>query len=340
MYKNIYKNDEMKRGEHMAVRTTVGWYLWTHQIVEITGSDVTAFLDHFFTGNIASLAVGRERYTTMLNDAGEIIDDVVIFRMDENRYWISTLFASKMDDWFYDRQGDYDVDWSDITEEWHMFAVQGPRAKDVLNDLVEGSVEDIKFFAHRDATIVGVPVIINRSGFTGEKWGYEIYVAADEADQMEDKIREACDKVGGRQVTEYQVLAWTLPTEAGFYYMKDLAHKNPFEVGLDGGICWDKDFVGKAALLKIKEAGPAREMLGFECLEDDYLIQSAHLGGVGAPVYVDGYDEEVGRIQKLVYSYVKDVNNGYLIAKKGVFKIGDHFNVHGCDCVITERKWL
>ena len=157
---------------------------------------------------------------------------------------------------------------------------------------------------------------------------------------MEDKIREACDKVGGRQVTEFQVLAWTLPTEAGFYYMKDLAHKNPFEVGLDGGICWDKDLVGKAALLKIKEAGPAREMLGFECLEDDYLIQSAHLGGVGAPVYVDGYDEEVGRIQKLVYSYVKDVNNGYLIAKKGVFKIGDHFNVHGCDCVITERKWL
>ena len=60
MYKNIYKNDGMKRKEHMAVRTTVGWYLWTHQLVEVCGKDAAAFLDHFFTGNISSLAVGRE----------------------------------------------------------------------------------------------------------------------------------------------------------------------------------------------------------------------------------------------------------------------------------------
>ena len=71
MYKNIFKYDDMKRGEHMAVRKTVGWYYWTHQILEITGPDVTAFLD-------ASLSVGRDRYTTMLNENGEIIDDVVI----------------------------------------------------------------------------------------------------------------------------------------------------------------------------------------------------------------------------------------------------------------------
>ena len=69
-------------------------------------------------------------------------------------------------------------------------------------------------------------------------------------------------------------MAWTLPTEAGFYYMKDLAQTNPFEVGMDGSINWDKDLVGKKALLKIKEQGSKREMLGFECLEDDYLIKS------------------------------------------------------------------
>jgi len=340
MYKNIYKDDGMKRAEHMAVRSSVGWYLWTHQLMEVTGKDAAAFLDLVFTGNIASLAVGRDRYTTMLNEQGEIIDDVVIMRRDEECYWVSTLFMNKLADWFYDHQGSFNVEFEDITENWHMFSVQGPKAKDVLNALVTGGVEDLRFFAHAETDLGGIPVMVNRGGYTGEKWGYEIYTAADQADAVEDRIREACGKVGGRQVTEFQVMAWTLPTEAGFYYMKDLAHRDPFEVGLTSGICWDKDFIGKAALLKKSEEGAKREMLGFECLEDDYLIKSGHLGGPGEAIYVDGYEEEVGRVTKLVYSYVKNVNNGYLFAQKGVFHIGDHFKAHGHECVITERKWL
>lgn len=80
MYKNIFKYDEMKRSEHMAVRNTVGWYFWTHQILEITGPDATAFLEYMYPNKIGNLAVGRDRYTTMLNEQGEIIDDVVIMR--------------------------------------------------------------------------------------------------------------------------------------------------------------------------------------------------------------------------------------------------------------------
>ena len=76
MNKNIFKYDDMKRSEHMAVRNNVGWYFWTHQLIEVTGPDVVPFLDYLYTGNIASLAVGRDRYTTMLNEQGEIIDDV------------------------------------------------------------------------------------------------------------------------------------------------------------------------------------------------------------------------------------------------------------------------
>ena len=98
MYKNIFKYDDMKRSEHMAVRNSVGWYFWTHQLLEITGPDVVTFLDSLYTGNIASLAVGRDRYTTMLNEQGEIIDDVVIMRISEDTYWVSTLYATKADD--------------------------------------------------------------------------------------------------------------------------------------------------------------------------------------------------------------------------------------------------
>ena len=325
MYKNIFKYDDMKRSEHMAVRTAVGWYFWTHQLLEITGPDVTAFLEYMFPNNIGSLAVGRDRYTTMLNEQGEIIDDVVIMRMDEDRYWVSTLFASKTDDWWYYHQGDYDVDWSEITDEWEMYAVQGPKSKEVVESLVRDSISDLKFFAHMDTEIQGIPCMINRGGFSGEKLGYEIYVHPEE-------------KAGGKQVTEFQVMAWTLPTEANFYYMRDLAHTNPFEVGLEKNIKWDKEFVGKEALLKVKEEGPKREMVGFEVPEADIYIRSKQYGGPGEPVYLDG--EEVGRVSKMVYSYVREVNNGYILAEKDRLHIGDKIKIHGYDAVITEKNWL
>lgn len=338
MYKNIFKYDDMKRSEHMAVRTSVGWYFWTHQLLEITGPDVTAFLEYMFPNNIGSLAVGRDRYTTMLNEQGEIIDDVVIMRMDEDRYWVSTLFASKTDDWWYYHQGDYDVDWSEITDEWEMYAVQGPKSKEVVESLVRDSISGLKFFAHMDTEIQGIPCMINRGGFSGEKLGYEIYVHPEDCDALEAVLKPAVEKAGGKQVTEFQVMAWTLPTEANFYYMRDLAHTNPFEVGLEKNIKWDKEFVGKEALLKVKEEGPKREMVGFEVPEADIYIRSKQYGGPGEPVYLDG--EEVGRVSKMVYSYVREVNNGYILAEKDKLHIGDKIKIHGYDAVITEKNWL
>ncbi len=338
MYKNIFKYDDMKRGEHMAVRNTVGWYFWTHQLLEITGPDVTAFLDHMFPNDVASLSVGRDRYTTMLNEQGEIIDDVVIMRMSEDVYWVSTLFATKLDDWWYFHQCDYDVEWTEITEDWAMYAVQGPRSRELVESLVKDSVAELKFFAHMDNEIDGIPCKINRGGFTGEKLGYEIYVSPDDSETVEALLKAAAEKLGGREVTEFQVMAWTLPTEAGFYYMRDLAHTNPFEVGLEKNIRWDKDFVGKDALLKVKEAGPEREMVGFEVPETDIYIRAKQYGGPGEPVYVDG--EEVGRVSKLVYSYVQEKNIGYILAKKGALCEGDRLNVHGHEIVITGKNWL
>lgn len=340
MYKNIFKYDEMKRSEHMAVRNTVGWYLWTHQLVEVTGPDAEAFLDYMFPNNIKSLAIGRDRYTTMLNENGEIIDDVVVMRFEQDKFWVSTLFPTYMDDWFYDHKGDYDVDWAEITDEWHMFAVQGPRSKEMVGSITEESIEGLKFFSHAPNTISGLPVIINRAGYTGEKWGYEIYVSADEADTIEDALRAAAEKFDGKQVTEFQVMSWTLPTEAGFFYMRDLRHTNPFEVGLAANINWEKDFVGKKALLKVKENGPAREIVGFEVPEADVYIRAKQYGGPGEAVYIDSEPEEVGRVSKMVYSYVKEVNNGYILAKKGALKVGDKIKIHGYDAVITKPNWL
>lgn len=339
--KNVYKYDEMKRSEHMAVRTTVGWYLWTHHLVEVVGADVDAFMDHFFANPISNLAVGRERYTTMLNDDAEIIDDVIIFRKAENKYWISTLFAKEMIAWFDARKGAFQATYQDVTAQYHMYAIQGPKALEMMNALLKNAVDTLRFYSFSDFDqneIDGIPVMVNRAGFTGEKIGYELYIPAEKADEIENRLQIEATKLGGKEVTEFQIMAWTLPTEAGFYYMRDLRHCNPLEVNLGKGINWGHDFIGRDALMQVRDAGPEREMVGFTIETADIRIASKHLGGPGEPVFVNG--EEVGRVAKLVYGYVKETNIGYIFAKTGALKPGDKVTIHGYEAVICEKRFI
>ncbi len=338
MYKNVYKYDDMKRAEHMAVRNTVGWYLWTHQLVEVTGADCVEFLEMIFPKNIGNLAPGRERYTTMLDEKGEIIDDVVVFRMEEKKFWISTLFRADMFRWFEAHKGSFDVSWTDITPQWEMYAVQGPKSLEMVNRLAAEPVDGQKFFEMKANQIDGVSVYINRAGYTGEKLGYEIYFPKAEAPAMEKKLRALAEELGGREVTEFQVMAWTLPCEAGYYYMRDLRHTNPFETGLEGGINWDKDFIGKEALAKIRDEGAEREVVGFTVAEADIHIKGRNMGNEGEFVYKDG--EYVGRCMKITYSYVNETNNGTIICRKGALKAGDKVTMHGHEAVICEPKFI
>ncbi|MBC8589034.1 aminomethyltransferase family protein [Paratissierella segnis] len=336
--KNIYKYDNMKRTEHMAVRKTAGWYLWTHHLMEVTGRDSAIFLDKIYANPIANLKVGRDRYTTMLNDNAEIIDDVVVFRLGEEKFWISTLFMNKLKPWLDQHKGEYEVQYTNITKKYHMYAVQGPKAKELINSMVEENIDDQKFFSIKDNKIDGIPVKINYGGFTGEKFGYEIYFPSEEIGKIEAELKKHGEPLGAKEVTEFQIMAWTLPTEAGFYYLRDLLHTNPIEVGLDSGIDWDKDFIGKEALLKVKENGPAREMLGFTMDQDDVHLNAKDLGGPGDPIIVDG--EEIGRLSKFNYSYVLDKNVGYILAKKDALKIGDKIKIKDYEAVISERKFI
>ena len=340
MYKNVYKYDDIKRQEHMAVRKTAGWYLWTHQLLEVTGSDASAFLDYLCPNPIGTLRVGRERYTTILNEKAEIIDDVVIFRMEDQKFWVSTLFLPDLTIWMDRQMGNYCVSYRDVTPEWHMYAVQGPKSLDMVNDLVATPVTEQKFFSITENSIDGVSVLINRAGFTGEKLGYEIYIAADKADFLEKKLEESAKKFDAREVTSFQIMAWTLPTEAGFYYMRDLRETNPMEVGLDKGIDWNKAFIGKDALLRIQEAGPSREMVGFTTEEADVYVHPKNLSGPKEAdnVYKDG--EKVGVLSKFVYSYVQERPVGYILAKKGTLKEGDRVKIRTLEAVITKKQFL
>ena len=338
MYKNVYSHDEMKRSEHMAVRENAGWYLFTHQLIEVVGEDATAFLDHLYANPIGNLALSRARYTTMLDENGLIRDDVVIFRLEENKYWVSTLYTRKMIPWYDAHKGDYKVEYKDITAQWDMYSIQGPESRDLINAILDKPVDDQKFFQILDNSIDGVPVKVNRGGFSGEKLGYELYISPADTKLAVAKLREAAPKFDAKQVTDIQIMVWTLPTEKGFYLMCDIGWANPFEVGLERGIGWDKDFIGKEALLKVKEEGAKRTLFGFTVDEEDIFIPCRNIGGPGAPVMLNG--EEIGRVTKVTYSYVLNKNIGYAIVDNSKAKVGDKVMLHGFEAVLCDRVFF
>ncbi len=338
MYKNVYKYDEMKRSEHMAVRKTAGWYLYTHQLIEVKGADAAAFLDYLHTGKISSLAVSRARYTPMLDEKARILDDVVIFRMAEEVFWVSTLYTKKDLPWYDAHKGEFRVEYRDITREWDMYSVQGPRSLDMVNELVDQPVDGLKFFQILDNSIGGVPVKVNRGGFTGEKLGYEVYIAPEHTRLVVEKLREISPKYDAKQVTDIQISVWTLPTEKGYYLMSDIGWANPYEVGMTRGIDWEKEFVGKEALLKIKEEGAKRTLYGFTVDEEDIFIPARNIGGPGTPVMKDG--EEIGRVTKVTYSYVLDKNIGTMIIDNDKAGIGDKVMLHGFEAEICDKVFF
>ena len=120
--------------------------------------------------------------------------------------------------------------------------------------------------------------------------------------------------------------------------MCDIGWANPLEVGLDKGIGWDKEFIGKEALQKIQEEGPKRTLYGFTVDEDDIFIPAKNIGGPGTAVMLDG--EEIGRVTKVTYSYCLDKNIGYVLVDNSKVKIGDKVMLHGFEAVLTDKVFI
>ena len=133
-------------------------------------------------------------------------------------------------------------------------------------------------------------------------------------------------------------MVWTLSTEVGYYLMCDLSRNNPYEVGMERGICFDKEFIGREALKKIRDEGPARRLFGFTVDEDNIFIPARNIGGPGTPVMLDG--EEIGRVTKVTYSYVLDKNIGYAIVDTDRAGAGDKVMLHGFEAVLCELPFI
>ena len=298
------KNDELRRKEHEAVRNSVGYYDFTHQVLDVFGKDAEDFLDKIFVNDIKNMKNTHALYTTMLNEDGKIIDDVIIFRLEKEKYLISTLYIDKMIKWFDKFKNGFDVEYKNITEDLTMFAIQGSKSKELVNKIVDEDISDLKFFTIEDNSLGDIALMVARAGFTGEL-GYELYVQSDKKDILEEKIKECGKEFDLLNITS-DVIIGSLPGEKGYVLMSDLEGANPLEVGYGWTVAWDSDFIGKDALLKAKE-NVNRDLFGYELLEDGEVE-------AGDIVLLDG--KEIGKVTKFTYGYTVEKYIGYCMIEK------------------------
>lgn len=301
---DLMKNDELRRKEHEAVRNSVGYYDFTHQVLDVFGKDAEDFLDKIFVNDIKNMKNTHALYTTMLNEDGKIIDDVIIFRLEDDKYLISTLYIDKMIKWFDKFKDGFDVDYKNITDKLTMFAIQGPKSRELVNKIVDKDISNLKFFTIEDNSLGDIALMVARAGFTGEL-GYELYVQSDKKDILEEKIKEAGKEFDLVNITT-DVIIGSLPGEKGYVLMSDLEGANPLEVGYGWTVAWDSDFIGKDALLKAKE-NVNRDLFGYELLEDGEVES-------GDKVLLDG--KEIGKVTKFTYGYTVEKYIGYCMIEK------------------------
>lgn len=328
----LISSDSNCKNQHEAVRNTAGWYYFTHHLIEVTGPDSCRLLDRVYVSNIGKLEPTRGRYTMMLTEEGIPQDDCVIFCLGKNHYWISNLHPPRTLRELSDHSQDLNVHFEKITNKIDMYAIQGPRSEAMIQSLVAADPSSQKRFQIVDNTIGNLNVKVAKGGYTGET-GYEIYIASDEHEKLEQILKEIGPKFDAVEVTEFDVMTYTLATEAGLYLVTDIDEADPFVTHMEWMIDWNKeDFLGKAAALLVKNQPRTQELIGFTVDEKFY---KAHGGPYGAYLYKDG--EQIGRCTKFTFGFTLDKWVGFGLVKAGKVKPGDHIVIdYNGDGVVTD----
>lgn len=323
-------NEKLRREEHNAFRERVAYHDFTHQMLKAEGPDAGAFMDKMFVNNISGKDVGQGVYTSMLNEDGEMIDDLIVFRMEENMYWLSTLYIDQMLEVFNKYSDGYDVEFTDIRDSTVMYAVQGPDSTKTLNKILDEPVDELKFFHIRPAKIDDINIHVANAGFTGET-GYELYFHPDHTETIEKKIEEAGAEFDIAHI-ETDVYLSSIPTEYGLKIMRDFEGLDPFEANLGWTVDWDSDFVGKEAIRDSKENGPERNLLGFIVEDDDAVVE------LKADILKDG--EKVGHVTNYTYGYTVGNNIGFALIENDKVEKGDKVIIDGVDAELTSDVFL
>ena len=252
--------------EHKAVRSAAGLFDLSHMgELVIEGPEAGAALAAALVTNPPSLKVGRAQYSMICEDDGGILDDLIVYRLAENRYMVvaNASNARTVSDALAHRLEGFAAVLDDQSLATGLVAVQGPRSIDILQPLTDVDLASIRYYGITEGVVAGIPAQIARTGYTGED-GFELFVDVGRAGEAWDAALEAGRPHG--LVPVGLGARDTLRLEAGMpLYGNELDRTtNPFEAGLARVVKLDKagPFVGRAAFEKVAAEGTRRMLVG------------------------------------------------------------------------------
>jgi aminomethyltransferase len=269
--------------EHATVRNAVGVFDVSHMGEFILKGDNALNLIQKVTSNDASvLTDGKAQYSCLPNNDGGIVDDLIVYRIDEKTYMLVVNASNIEKDWNWIKQNDtWNVDMKNISEDTSLLAIQGPKAMDTLQKLTDVKLADIPYYSFVKGKFNGVDnVVISNTGYTGAG-GFELYFENQYAENMWDAIFEAGKEFGIKPIG--LGARDTLRLEMGFcLYGNDIDDTtSPIEAGLGWITKFTKDFTNRAAIEKQKTDGVSKKLVGFDMIDrgiprHDYPIADAN----------------------------------------------------------------
>jgi aminomethyltransferase len=254
--------------EHKTTRGAAGLFDICHMgEIEVKGPQALDLLQLVLTRNLADQTIGQVKLSALLNEEGGVIDDLTVYKMDENFYMLVTNATPKDRDWEWIKkireERKFDCDLKDISDETGKLDIQGPCSEEILQKLTEADLKNLRFYHFCKSPVAGFEAIISRSGYTGED-GFEIYAQGTVIGQIWDKLMVAgvdsglkpCG-LGARD---------TLRLEAGMMLNgQDMSESvSPLEIPYGWLIDTSKEFIGTAALKAKKSSGIKKKLIGLE----------------------------------------------------------------------------
>ncbi len=250
--------------EHIAVRTACGVFDVSHMgEVLVSGPQAEAFVQHIFTNDVADASVGKIYYGMMLNPHGGTIDDLLVYKEGNDRFFL-VINAANIDKdyaWITEQSQSFDVVTQNLSDRYGQLAVQGPKSEDVVERVLGLECKELVFYTFKEMEVDGETIIISRTGYTGED-GFEIYGSHSYIQKNWDKLIESGEAkpcgLGCRDTLRFEV---GLPL-----YGDELTDEiSPVEAGLGMFVKTDKDeFVGKDVVARQKKEGVTRKIVGIE----------------------------------------------------------------------------
>jgi aminomethyltransferase len=302
--------------EHFAVREKVGIFDVSHMgQFFVEGPSAKDLLQFVGTNNVDSLENGKAQYTCLPNGNGGIVDDLIVYKMADEKYFVVVNASNIEKDWNHISKHNekFGAKLTNASDEMSLIAIQGPKATETLQKLTETNLSEIPYYHFTEGKIAGFDdVIISNTGYTGSG-GFEIYFKNENAVKIWEAITEAGEEFG--LIPCGLASRDTLRLEKGFcLYGNDIDDStSPLEAGLGWITKFEKDFVDKEVLAKQKEEGITRKLVGFEMQEKaiprhDYLV-------------VDAEGNEIGKVTSGTMSPMKKIGIGLAYVAKPHFKI-------------------